>query len=99
MNGKFTNQQRILSNSYTFSFEGKKYQVLDKIFAAFPGDALTVASGKHFDIQVTYRDQIYSVEEFVRVPSKENKPKMSLEELSKKRSEQGRLGRKASHFG
>ena len=92
-------EQRIFTHGYTFSFGGKKYIVPDKTFPAFPGDVLTVVSGKYCQVQVIYKDQLYDVEKFVRFVPGEGKPRMTYEELSKKRSEWGRMGRRASPFG
>jgi len=48
---------------------------------------------------VIFEDQIFSVEAFSRNPMKESKAKLTAEELAIKRSEWGKMGRKASPFG
>jgi hypothetical protein len=93
-----TQETRILSKGYTFSFQGKKYAFVDPSCPAQPGDALTVAHSKYCPLQVIYKDDTYKVVEFTRVEPNPAAAKLSPEELAKKRSEYGRMGRQASPF-
>ena len=93
-----TQEVRILSKGYTFSFQGKKYAFEDPSCPAEPGDALIVAQSKYCPVQVIYEGKTYLVVEFKRVETAPATPKLSDAELAKKRSEYGRMGRQASPY-
>ena len=93
-----THEVRILSNGYTFSFQGKNYAFQNNSCPAEPGDALTVVHSKYCPIQVIFEDETYEVMEFKRVEPIPVSPKYSAEELARMRSEYGRMGRQASPF-
>lgn len=93
-----TQETRILSKGYTFSFQGKKYAFTDPSCPAQPGDVLTVAHSKYCPLQVIYKGDTYKVLEFRRVEPAPAAPKLSPEELVKKRSEYGKMGRQASPY-
>jgi hypothetical protein len=59
-------------------------------------DVLTVAKSKYCPVQVVFEGETYQVVEFKRTAPAA--PKLSSEELAKKRSEYGRMGRQASPF-
>lgn len=91
-------EKRTLSKGFTFSFQDKKYIISDPSCPARPGDILTVAFSNFCPLQVIFEDQAYNVTEFIRSTPPAPISKMTAEELAKKRSEYGRMGRQASPF-
>lgn len=91
-------EARVLSKGYTFSYQGKKYMISDQTCSAKPGDGLIVASSKYIPLVVLFEGEVYQTVEFVKT-TPPARPKLTAEELSQKRSEYGRMGRRASPFG
>jgi transposase len=93
-----TQEKRILSKGFTFAFQGKKYTIPDPSCPAHPGDILTVAFSESCPVQVIFEGQAYKVIEFKKSAPLAPVTKLTAEELTKKRSEYGRMGRQASPF-
>jgi len=96
-------ENRILDKGLGFSFRNQHFVLPDISkngpVLPRPGDPVTVVISKYFGVRVLIEKQVFTPSLLLPSAKLSAHPKLSCEELSRKRSEAGRAGKANSPWG